>query len=199
MGRQSLPVPQGRSLAVGRIIVNFALFQAGWVICVMSAAAGRPYVAVLTAALIVGWHVLRAPRATPELTLVAAVVGIGVVFDSLLAASGWLMYASPVPFAHLAPVWILALWACFATTLNVSLRWLRDYPVAAVIFGAVGGPAAYIAGAALGGVEWQSMPAALGALAAGWAVFMPIMLRISARLDGWAEAPARAPALAEGH
>ncbi len=184
---------------MARLIVNFLLFQASWVACVVAGAAGRPYLAVLAAAVVVGFHLWRAPRALPEVALVAAVVGIGAVFDSLLAVSGWLVYASPVPFEQLAPVWILALWAGFATTLNVSLRWLRSYPVAAAAFGAVGGPAAYLAGSALGGVALQPAALAIAALAVGWAIAMPIVLRLSARYDGWTEEPLRSPALAEGH
>ena len=51
---------------------------------------------------------------------------IGVVFETLLAASGWVRAESNlVNAAGFAPLWMVALWACFATTLNVSLRALR--------------------------------------------------------------------------
>ena len=50
---------------------------------------------------------------------------IGAAFDSVLAATGLLVYSSGVLFAGTAPYWIVAMWALFATTLNVSMGWMR--------------------------------------------------------------------------
>jgi cell division protein FtsW (lipid II flippase) len=86
----------------------------------------------------------------------------------------------------IAPYWMVAMWALFATTLNVSLRWLRPHVGLAALIGAVGGPAAYYAGARLGAIEFTVAGAAMAAIALGWAVLTPLLLRVAARLDGYA-------------
>ncbi len=175
-----------------RVVSNFLVFQAGWFACVLCGAGSRPYLAVPVAIVIAAWHLSRAPRPQAELATMAAVTVSGVILDSLFAASGWLSYASPVPWPAFAPVWIVALWVCFSTTLNVSLRWLRAYPVIAASLGLAGGPLAYLAGEALGGVTFVAPVQATIALAAGWALIMPLVLRVAARFDGWSTEPAQA-------
>ena len=76
------------------------------------------------------------------------------------------------------------MWMLFATTLNVSMRWLRGRPKLAAIFGLIGGPASYIAGQKLGGIVLDNEFAALLALAIGWAVIMPVLIWLSENLDG---------------
>jgi len=62
--------------------------------------------------------------------------GIGAVADSALIATDWVRYASGTVVPGTAPVWLVAMWMLFATTLNVSLRWLRRYALAAIALGA---------------------------------------------------------------
>ncbi len=108
------------------VAVNFLLFQAGWFACVLGAAAGFPWQGALVALLIAGYAVVCAARPRSELALVAAAALAGFAFDSALALSGWVVFGGAVPAPLLAPIWMVALWALFATTLNVSLRGLRQ-------------------------------------------------------------------------
>lgn len=176
------------------IVGNLILFQVGWFACVMAAAGARPWIGIAVAAAVAGWHVARTPRPGPELGMIAIVAVIGLVFDSMLAASGWLSYASPPAVAFVAPAWIVALWVCFATTLNVGLRWLHRRPLAAAALGGIGGPLAYLGGEALGGVTLT--PPAVAALAAGWALVMPVLVNIAVRMDGWQSLARRGAAAA---
>jgi hypothetical protein len=181
-----------------RTISNFVLFQIGWFACVLGAANSMPWTGVVVAALIVTWHLSRSPRPAPELSLILSAVGIGVVFDTLLVQSGWLVYNSPIPSASFAPVWIIALWCCFATTLNVSMRWMHGRWLVAALLGLVAGPIAYLGGAALGGVEVVALTPALIALGAGWALATPLLVRIASRLDGWSILDTPTTAMARG-
>ena len=168
------------------IVSNFVLFQIGWFACVWSAAQHEPWFGMLVTTMVVVAHVLRAPMPTAELELVLLSLGIGLVFDSLLVWQGWLQYSSGIVFSNLAPYWIVALWGLFATLLNVSLRWMRGRWGIAIVFGAVGGPAAYYGGLRLGALEFGNMPAGLTALAIGWAVLTPLLLALSSHFDGYA-------------
>jgi hypothetical protein len=76
------------------------------------------------------------------------------------------------------------MWVLFATTLNVSMRWMRGSPKLAAVFGVTGGPTTYLAGKELGGIELINEPAALIALAIGWGIMMPLLVSLSERLDG---------------
>jgi hypothetical protein len=77
------------------------------------------------------------------------------------------------------------MWAIFATTLNISLRWLKGRWLVAILSGAIAGPLAYYAGARLGGVVFTDQTIALIALSMGWAVLMPLLMALSQRLDGF--------------
>jgi hypothetical protein len=85
------------------------------------------------------------------------------------------------------------LWVAFATTFNVSLRWFKQHLLLAALFGAIGGPLAFLAGERLGGVEFTSYPAALTALAIGWGLLMPLMLLIAQRFNGFEQPQQTAP------
>ncbi len=191
MGGQSLSFRETgggcvMKMSTTMVVSNFVLFQIGWFSCVWSAAEHQPWIGVLVTMGVVVSHVLRAPLPMAELTLIFLSLALGLVFDSLLVWQGWLQYSSGIVFSNVAPYWIVALWGLFATLLNVSLRWMRGRWVIAVVFGAVGGPAAYYGGLRLGALEFGNMPAGLLALAIGWAVLTPLLLALSSYFDGYA-------------
>jgi hypothetical protein len=168
------------------MLANFILFQVGWFACVLGGANDRPWLGTSIALAIVVWHVGRSPRPRAETILVLAAAGIGAVADTLPVAADWVRYASGTVVPGTAPVWLVAMWMLFATTLNVSLRWLRRYPLAAIALGALGGPLAYWGGARLGAMEFVAPVAATVALAIGWAVLTPLLVWLARRFDGYA-------------
>ena len=169
---------------MNRLVANFVLFQAGWFACVLSAARGYPWIGTSVAAAIVAWHALRAERPATELKLIAIVVLLGAVWDSALVMLGWIAYPNGTLIAGTAPHWILALWALFATALNVSLRWLKPKHWIAALLGAVSGPLSYWAAARLGAVAFVEPMRVVIALAVGWALIMPTLMWLSCRFDG---------------
>ena len=166
------------------LLINFIAFQLGWFACVLGAANGMPWLGPIVVAAAVVLHLVRARRPRPELWLICSAMVLGLAVDSLLLATGWLSYPSGLWLPGLAPYWIVAMWALFATTLNVSMGWMRGRPLLAVVMGAVGGPLSYLAGQKLGGIELNQTTYALAALAVAWAVAMPLLSWLAARLDG---------------
>lgn len=164
--------------------LNFFLFQASWFACVLGGAQGTPWVGPLVVAGVAAYHVTRASNPIAELSLLAMAAGIGVAFDSALAATGWVSYPSGQWHPLLAPYWIVALWVAFATTLNVSMSWLKQHRWLAVAFGALGGPIAYLGGSKLGGITLNNPTMALITLALGWAIITPVLTFIATHLDG---------------
>jgi hypothetical protein len=167
-------------------VANIALFQAGWFACVLGAAHGLPWIGAMAAAAIVAWHALRAARPVRELALIGVAVALGALFETVLLQSGFVRFPHGGLFDGLAPYWMVALWALFATTLNVSLRWLRAHPALGALLGAIGGPVAYYAGARLGAIELAAAGGSLAAIAIGWALLTPLLLASARRLDGYA-------------
>jgi len=166
------------------IIINALVFQAGWLCCVLAGANQLPWLGTLTALLIVAGHITYARDSRKELSLILIAGGIGAVWDSFLVYAGWLNYPSGILIEGTAPHWIVAMWLLFATTLNVSLRWLKQRRLLAGVLGAVSGPAAYFAGWKLGGVQMPDPVIAMLALGFGWALFMPLLMSLSNRFDG---------------
>ena len=168
-----------------RILGNFLLFQLGWFASVLGAANGLPWVGPLTVIVVVAVHLRLAPKPIAETLLLLSCGIIGAVFDSVLVVSGWVSYSSGMFSPVFAPYWIIAMWCLFATTLNVSLRWLRTMPVVAAFLGLVAGPLTYLGGNKLGGIEFLDQATALVALGIGWAIMMPLLLRLSELFDGY--------------
>jgi hypothetical protein len=170
--------------AGGAIAINVIAFQAGWFACVLGAAAGHAWVGPVVVGAALALHFARAARAGAEVRLALSALAIGLAWDGALLHLGLLAFTAPGPIEAAPPPWMLALWPLFASTLNVSLRWLHARPVAAAILGAVSGPLSYWAGARLGALALPDPGIALALLAAGWAAITPLLLALARRFDG---------------
>jgi hypothetical protein len=168
-----------------RKLLNFGAFQLAWFACVLGGASDRVLAGTLVVAAAIGLHLGLSIRPWREAVLVVVASAIGLFWDSLIVSLGLMSYPSGVVAAGLAPTWIVAMWALFATTLNSSLGWLRGRPLLAALMGGVGGPLAYLAGHRLGGVEMAEPLLALAAQGVGWAALMPLLTMIGARLNGF--------------
>jgi Protein of unknown function (DUF2878) len=173
-----------------RLAMNVLAFQAAWLGTVGGAAVGRPWIGPVAAVAVVACHVAIAAQPRRELGAIVAAAALGTAWDIVPAALGLIEYRGGVAALGGAPLWIAALWLAFATTLNVSLRWLRTRRVLAIALGAVFGPLCYQAGAALGALQLVEPYAALGVQAVAWAVLLPLAVAMAARYDG-VQLPAR--------
>jgi hypothetical protein len=62
------------------------------------------------------------------------------------------------------------------------MRWMSGRYLLAALFGAIGGPLSYLAGARLGAMSFIDTGAAVTALAVGWGLAMPLLMWLAARL-----------------
>ncbi|MEZ0603574.1 DUF2878 domain-containing protein [Paraburkholderia sp. IW21] len=162
----------------------FVVCQAGWFVCVLSAARGAGWLGMLFAACAVAWHLARVAEPLREARLLVVTVWVGMMWESLLVYSGLLSYPSGTFVEGLAPYWLSALWALFAIQFNTVFAWLRARTLLAALLGAIAGPMSFRAGAALGAVRFNKPVAAWIVLALGWAVLLPALLRLAQRWDG---------------
>ena len=161
-----------------RFWLNLLGYQAAWFIAVGFAARGLAWpgmLACLGFAAISWW---TSPLRRSDLKLIGAALACGLLLDGVLAATGWLRYAAPLP-ALPGPAWIATLWVAFAMTLQHSLQWLMARPLPAVLFGAIGGPLAYWgASRAFDAVVFIMPLQATLALALGWGIAMAAFVLI---------------------
>lgn len=163
-------------------LLNYLLYQTGWLAAVVGAGRGHPWLGMLVALTLVGAHVALTKPRRSELTLVLVSGLVGLVVDSLLVAMGLLSFPSGSAVSWLCPPWIIVMWMQFATTLRFSLEWIGRRPMVAAMFGAIGGPLAYVIGERLGAVELGAPPAAtLLILGTMWAGAVPMLSALAGR------------------
>ncbi len=168
-----------------RRLVNFAMFYVGWFVCVLGAAREDAWLGPATVAALLLVHFRLAPDWRREARLVLAIGLLGFALDTLQASAGLYAFTRASVAPWLCPLWMVALWMIFGSTLNASMQWLAGrYGVAAAL-GAVSGPASYAAGARLGAIELSASTAAsLIGIAMVWALVMPALLALRGALTG---------------
>lgn len=169
-------------------LLNLLAYQCAWLACVLGTANQLPLLGVGVAGAVLLLHLSVAALPERELALAMIAVLAGGLFETALVTSGWVHTNDPLLLGGTTPVLMVALWAAFATTLNVTLRPLRDRPWLCAAVAAVGAPLAYQAGSKLGALVLIDALPALVLVSAGWAVVLPLLMRVARRLDGFAPA-----------
>ncbi|MES2499137.1 MAG: DUF2878 domain-containing protein [Pseudomonadota bacterium] len=168
-----------------KVFSNFVLYQIGWFACVLGAAKQMPWLGVAMMLIIVAFHLKQAIKPSRELALMLIALVIGGTFDQLMLNHQLIDYQAHGWSQSIVPVWMLALWIEFVTLLNVSLLWMRGRWLIAVLFGAIGGPLAYMGAEILGAVTLNKQPDSYIALSVGWALLTPLLLKLSEKFDGF--------------
>jgi hypothetical protein len=157
-------------------------YQAVWFAAVIGAGRGLWWPGVAATLAFAAWRLAVSAHRRVEWRLLAVALLLGLALENLWVRSDLLSYAAPWPWAA-APAWLIALWLAFALTIVPLFGYLHARPLLAALFGALGGPLAYL-GAARG---WQAVqlptPAwpALLALGAGWALALPLLATLARR------------------
>ena len=161
-----------------KTLINLALFQIGWLVCVLG---GNIYAVAFTliALSLHLWLVLDNPR---EWKLIGVIVLVGCLWDAAMAQSGVMRY-SDASIAGI-PLWLVCLWILFATTFMHSLLWLQRYLWLAAVLAAVLGPLSYWLGSNLTEAELRApLLASLAVMASGWALLFPAGIYLAARIN----------------
>ena len=153
---------------------NALWFQSVWLCTVL----GRDTLLPVAIFLIL-LHLALARDTRVELFNLSKLAAIGIAVDATLSATGVFAFSGGV----LVPLWLCCLWMAFATTLTRSLAYLGSRPLLCALAGAVVFPLNYWAGQRLGGVDFpQSLALTMGIMALFWAVVLPLMYRLAAKL-----------------
>lgn len=169
------------------VLINLLSFKAGWAAAVAGAAASVPALGAAFASGVIVFHLWRTGDARSEGLLLISAALIGLAWESALVAAGLIRYETGFLLPGMAPYWIVAMWVLFATTLNVGMRWLRNSVWIAIAAGAIGGPLAFMAGQKMGAVSFDDPLLSYIVIGIGWAVLLPMLVRLAMRFDGHAE------------
>ena len=157
------------------LALNAVLFNVAWLLCVL----GGNQVALTTAVLLVAFHIVFVSGVYQEMFFIAGVTALGYTIDSIIFANKILI--SPSEYS-LAPLWLLALWMCFSTTLNHCFRVLQKRLRLAALLGAIAGTSSYLAGVRLSEVEFgQSITLVGVTFAVIWAILFPLLMSMAGR------------------
>lgn len=166
------------------LLINVVAFKVAWLSTIFGGANDLPMLGPVMVLGAVSIHLWLAAEPSRELMLVLLTGFIGLTWDSVMVAAGWLTYPSGTIISGLAPYWIVAMWMLFATTLNVAFRFLHSKLALAALLGAICGPLSYFAGASAGAVTLNNPTAAFTALSIAWAILLPALLLLARQLDG---------------
>ena len=163
---------------------NFVLFQFCWLANCLGAASGWPQLGPLITAAWIALHLgaMDEDRSSETWILLTA-AAFGYAADSLLVLLGFIEFPPQARLGAPSTLWMVALWIGFAATLRHALRWLAGRYLLGLLFGAAGGPLAYLAGEALGAISIPDTFSGLLAVSVEWAIAMPALLAFIALVD----------------
>jgi hypothetical protein len=157
-------------------LINYLLFQGGWLICVMGAAKGHPHLAAVVGLVPPVLHLLLVADRRREVRLLAMALLMGIIVDGVHIWSDTLVFAASLHPA-LPPPWILVLWLQFATGLRYSLQWLQRKRPLGLLLGGIAGAFAYFAGVRLGAAGFGvDVAVALLRIGVSWVLVMAVFL-----------------------
>ena len=168
-----------------RALAGFVAFYVCWFACVGGAARGLPWLGPLAVAA----YAIACLRTVPSgvarmrhawLFGLAGVVGYAA--DSVLVLTGVLRFPPHAVLGWPSTAWMVALWVLQAAVLGGAMAWMQGRFALAAVAGAIGGPLAYLAGERMGAaVLGPTQAVALTAIAAEWALAMPLLVWMEMR------------------
>ena len=165
------------------LLVNFIGFQVGWFACVLGAANDKELLGMIIALGVIIYHVVTQGDLRKELKLILVALAIGLLWETWVLNLDILRYPSHPESLFWAPSWLVMMWALFATTINLSMGWLKGRWILSVFMGAVFGPLAFIGGEKLGAVVFLDSTLSIITLSVGWGLLMPLLLWIAERIN----------------
>jgi hypothetical protein len=154
-----------------------------WFSAVIGAEHGHIWPGLLALGFYVAGQLSFSHTRRADLSLAATGLIMGFLLDGTLAHTRMAHYSAAWPSAGLAPAWILTLWAAFPMTFTKSLTYLQRRLWIATLFGAIGGPLAYMGAARTFDVVRFTDPAWHGllCLGLGWALATPALAWLARR------------------
>lgn len=180
-------------------ILDFILFNIGWVVIVVSAANDLLWPTAIALSLIAINHLYwNKLSRIEEMKFMVIVTIIGSTVDLINPILGFVSFKTlQGSFLFGYPLWMIALWFCFGTLFSHSLQWFKERYALCFLLGAVGGPLSFSAGRQLGALEFHVNPIyPLLINSVEWGILFPLFVWIYFNLVGTASPRSEQEALA---
>lgn len=154
-------------------LINFLAFKLGWIAAVFGAIQGMSWLGPTWILLWVTAFFFWQNQKRTEWILLLGAAAIGYSLDSLLVLIGSVQFPTSSQLDGPAPLWMVAMWLNMAASLRYSLGWMRNRYLVGALLGMILGPAAYLAGEKLGGINLIDgvLPIAIE-----WFIAIPLLL-----------------------
>lgn len=168
----------------GDFWINQAFFQASWPACVVGAAHGLTWPALVLVGAFACWQLRAGKMHSRDPLAIGLFVFAGLVMGTLWIRTGVVAYANAGPVEGFTPGWLLLLWVALALTVNHSLSWFKKRWGVFLLLATFGSPMSYRAAAMFGAVDWTG-PAWLVVICLGpvWALVVAMLFRQLGELD----------------
>lgn len=153
-------------------IINLLIFQGAW----FSAALLKDQSLWLMLGLLLV-HAVFSPSKQYDLRVVVVILPIGMAVESLMIATGLVVYHSE----FLLPVWMVLLWCHLAVSFNHSLRWMQSIPaIWQSVLAALTGAGSYAAATRFGAIALPDTQILnLMMIAVIWGIQLPLMMKLA--------------------
>jgi hypothetical protein len=162
------------------VAINYFGFSIVWICCVYSGAQGVIALALIPTIIFLYLHfMIVADHLKEEIQLILIAILMGIVVDSSFSAFGVVAYnGNIVSIPHLAPVWILCMWAGFAAQINHAMNRLRGKYMLIGFYGLLA-PLAYMGGEKINAAFIADGNINYAIISISWAISLIVLFKIS--------------------
>ena len=134
--------------------LNGILFYVAWYACIYGAALDFELLGVFLTLGLIATHYVLSPKKGKDLIFLALFLTVGFLGDYFLLSLDLISY----PFVTFdlttfgVPLWVLAIYASFSTTINHSMGLIHHFPIFSSLSGGFGGSVSYYLAAKMGAI-----------------------------------------------
>ena len=162
------------------VAINYFGFSIVWLCCVYSGAQGITALALLPTLVFLYLHfMIVTDHLKEEIQLILIAVLMGVIVDSSFSFFGVVSYNGNIAsIPHLAPIWILCMWAGFSAQINHAMNRLRGKYLLIGFYGLLA-PLAYMGGEKINAATITDGDINYAIISISWAVSLIVLFKIS--------------------
>ena len=165
------------------VAINYFGFSIVWFCCIYSGAQGDIALALIPTLIFLYLHfMIVADHLKEEIQLILIAILMGIIVDSSFSFFGVVEYngnIKSIPYLeHLAPIWILCMWAGFAAQINHVMSRLRGKYLLIGFYGLLA-PLAYMGGEKINAATISDGDINYVIISICWAVSLIVLFKIS--------------------
>ena len=165
------------------VAINYFGFSIVWFCCIYSGAQGEIALALIPTLIFLYLHfMIVTNHLKEEIQLILIAILMGIIVDSSFSFFGVVEYNGNIKsisyLEHLAPIWILCMWAGFAAQINHVMNRLRGKYFLIGFYGLLA-PLAYMAGETIKAASIADGDINYVIISISWAISLILLFKIS--------------------